>query len=688
MNYIVVISLSRRKVRFHYQIENGSVQEYLFDDKSVVLPLAFYLNGDRLLMGQYAVDRAAEHDENAFADYFGLMADADVSFAWDNSRLPAAHLLRVGLEHYFSLFLEKCISSPDSSIDANRTAFPLYLDFANDVSKAEADMVCDMFECSGYSNVAAIGLYNVCLFNTLSNNDRGKLLVFGSGNEMTVSYVPSKSSPAAWSHTVTGVGQDPRYRVCADFIYEQICMNNPGLAINRSSNNEVLMKEARKVLDSGMPIVQGTVRLDLGADFEYQIFMTQLKNRLVQCDDARVTLSEVENLVYNNGRQPAAIDVILQGEVATDYFVDVFKTRFSVVINVTPESERSVWNAVFAQLRMSSGNANGFAPVAAPPVQSTSVASEPMSSVSDTAQSPAVPRNGRVPLPASLAVENLTNEARIRWTNPGTGLLRIYVTDKVFPYSKGDVVDISALTAQALRPVGDSMTVVKDFSGQRFYLPVVEDNGVCCAGNQVSVVSVLPPQGVAMDCSDTSAMLRWDWNGIDGVRIRVKPDSGNQQQYDIFVADHPQNNATYSLPSNTSTVELSVASIIALHDGSLVESSFESKSFSLHKVMVDFVEIRKGGLFAKNKYTIVVRCNEQLPVGLSLYAAEGSFPIGLDRLQPMTTVLPEQVTPGTNYEIVVNYERKSKQELYFRVAAADLSQADKLIISPEFKSIK
>ena len=175
-------------------------------------------------------------------------------------------------------------------------------------------------------------------------------------------------------------------------------------------------------------------------------------------------------------------------------------------------------------------------------------------------------------------------------------------------------------------------------------------------------------------------MFRWSWEGIDGVSIHIKPDGGQEQHYDLLQENSIVNNASYSIPHNAASVEVAISSIIRRVDnGVFVESEPVRKTFSLCKVLVDFVNIQKGGMFAKNKYTLVLRSGAQLPCSLALYANEGSYPTNLASLQPIV---------GVNNEVQFVYERRGKQDLYFRLAVCEEDKEDLVVISPDVKCLK
>ena len=69
------------------------------------MPLAFYINGNEFIMGNYARDRAIVGDPNAYNNYFELIKDPSKVFLFFGVQRPLKQLLYLGIERYLTHFL-------------------------------------------------------------------------------------------------------------------------------------------------------------------------------------------------------------------------------------------------------------------------------------------------------------------------------------------------------------------------------------------------------------------------------------------------------------------------------------------------------------------------------------------------------------------------------------------------------
>ncbi len=692
MNYAVVLHITSDSIKFLYMIGKNDFAYYPLDNDQLEMPLAFYVGNDRLQMGNFAIERAREKDVNAYTHFLDLI-DTDAHFTINGGTFPVDKLLVQGMEPYLSSFLKEKIFISESEIDVARSEMPLFLSFSNEIAGEKARHVCDTFFDYGYKATTQVSI-NESLFDILANSSRSKMMVTGRGDSIFLSYFPDKAQPAQFTTILEGYGQDPRIRVGANYIYEMIYAKHPGIVINKENNWELLTLEAQQVIKSNNPVVMGKITFKEGVTLDYMVMKIKLNALLANDSGSQNVLPEIDRAITNNGLQASQIDFILDGTMNSEYFVSLFKQRYSFVLPISELAKNKVWNQFLNKLL----NADGDVPIITDSNTETIVISQSSGPINQTPISHPTPNTfsgnsgmtGRLPMPATLHLHDGNGQAVITWTKTGVGRLMIFCSESKFNYGKGDSVDINNLgSATNITPRGDQIVIEKDFCGQRYYLPIVEDGGMCCAGDQISLLSVLPPQGVMLDCNTATAMLRWEWNGIDGVRIKVKPNNGTLQCYDLFEAKNPMNNTSYSIPPNAASVEIAIASLISEEGGNgYAESDYIRKTFSLQKVLVNFIEIKKGGMFSKNKFSLFVSCGTELPCGLSVFAQEGSFPIDIDHLQPITTVDKSLIMPGAPYEIALTYDRRTKGELFFRISAAEADKRDAIIVNPEFKSIK
>ena len=347
MEYCVLVKLSKKTIEFRYQIDRGEVECLALSDKEQEIPLAFYLNGDEFIMGKYAVERVKMNDSNAYFPYFDLIREPGKTFIFRGAQRPIKQLLYLGVESCLSDFLRNKLILQDSSIDSNRANIPLRFCFNRDISAPEKEAVLSLFRETGYQNVDVVET-DMMLFDTISNNNKSKLVLTGLDGDLYMNYFASKTDKCEMSRMLEGVGSDPRYRICADLLFNEITVSNPYIFIDKESNYESFLKEAVVIFDSNLPIVMGSIRLLSGESCDYSINRAILNDRLKQMSASLTLLSETEYLLQTINVGANDVDIILDGGVNTDFFVEKLHEKFPCVYPITPIHQRKIWMNIFA----------------------------------------------------------------------------------------------------------------------------------------------------------------------------------------------------------------------------------------------------------------------------------------------------------------------------------------------------
>ncbi len=349
MEYCVLVKISKTTIEFRYQIDRGEVEVLTLSDKEQKIPLAFYLNGDEFIMGRYAMERVKMNDSNAFFSYFDLVREPGKTFMFAGAQRPIKQLLYLGVERYLSEFLRNMLVLQDSSIDSNRANIPLRMCFDRDISAPEKDAVLRMFKETGYHNVSVVETDTI-LFDTFSSNNKSKLVLTGLDGDLYMNFFRAKTDKCEMSKKLEGIGSDPRYRICADLLFNEITASNPYIFIDKESNYEIFLKEACSIFDSTLPIVMGSVRLLSGESCDYSINRVVLNDRLKQMSASLTVLSETEYLLQTLNVSSNDVDIILDGGVNTDFFVEKLHEKFSCVYPITPIHRRKIWMDIFASI--------------------------------------------------------------------------------------------------------------------------------------------------------------------------------------------------------------------------------------------------------------------------------------------------------------------------------------------------
>ena len=347
MKYCVIVELTKSSIRFRYQIDNGQIEVLALKNSEQEVPLAFYLNGDELLMGKYATERASCGDPFAYTDYFELIKDPQKCFKYANEQRPIKQLLYLGVERYLSFFLREKLLAQDSSIDANRPNFPLRFCFGQDISSNERRFVLDQFVLAGYGNVAEVEVEPI-LFEIVSPNSKDKLMLAGVNGDLVMGYYSMRTRRFEQTKVLAGLGVDPRYKKCAEMILEYNISVNPFLSDTLEDNIDVLTVEAKKILNSKSTIITGSLVLSSGNEYIYEFSINDLRSKLSRVGGNQCLLSEVDYFLGTLGTNQGSVEVVLVGDANTDYLMAQLNEKYPVVLGVSEAQYFQMWNRVFS----------------------------------------------------------------------------------------------------------------------------------------------------------------------------------------------------------------------------------------------------------------------------------------------------------------------------------------------------
>lgn len=295
------------------------------------------------------------------------------------------------------------------------------------------------------------------------------------------------------------------------------------------------------------------------------------------------------------------------------------------------------------------------------------------------------------PKPVSLKIEDGVNEAKLSWTLPEKGTLAIFVSDKPLTFHANDIVNLDIIKLPKLNITGNCCTITKNFSGERFYLPVTIKENVCVVGNIVSVVATSPLNGVKIERDENNIIINWDWDGTSAVRISCLFDGLQPQIKDIFSSQTKVSQYQIKVPNNTKTAEVKIMSLV-ISSGKEILGVPVEKIFSLKATSVAFEDVsnkKKFVFFATDEYVIKVKAETSLPCDLHLLVQEQSVPVNLVNYTPTLIIKKSDIKPNVTSEFSFNYNRKLKGKIvYFRLIAANRNLSKQIRITPETRQVK
>lgn len=294
------------------------------------------------------------------------------------------------------------------------------------------------------------------------------------------------------------------------------------------------------------------------------------------------------------------------------------------------------------------------------------------------------------PQAVDLELRDGEKQAVISWHRPSVGTLCIYYSDQAFKYNKNDVITIDTFKAERLNVTGETCTVNKDFSGERFYLPVTIQGNIGVAGRGVRIMSLSALSGVTFDKDDSSIDVSWRWDSVSMVRICYTIDGGRTLTNDV---SRGQDRTTFriSVPKTAKSAKVKIASLVIASGRELLGPPIV-KTFSMKAARVSFEEVnnkKKFGFIATDEYSIVINSDSLLPCDLHLLVKEQYPPTDLIHYTPKVVIRQSQIRPGVDLEFSFTYTRRNKKNsVHFRLIAADRSMAKQVIITPETRMIK
>lgn len=290
------------------------------------------------------------------------------------------------------------------------------------------------------------------------------------------------------------------------------------------------------------------------------------------------------------------------------------------------------------------------------------------------------------PKPVSLKIEDGDKEAKLSWNAPDKGTLSIFVSEKPLAYHTNDIVNVDVIKLPKLNITGDSCVISKNFSGERYYLPLSIQGNVAVVGDIARLVSIVKPSDVRFDRNDNFVVAHWNWNNISMVRIEVNADNANPQSIDLESSKSPSQ-YKIDFPKNAKSIRIAVRSLAYGGEGDVLLSDSVECVFNLSLAKVTFSNVKKG--WFGDKYTLELSSDSILPGSLSLLIAENFPPKDLVNFKSYLTISPEELKPGATVAKDFHYSRKMKgAPIYFRLITTDQNLAKQVVVVPETRNIK
>lgn len=382
----VLIKISKQTLGFWYQIEGGTYATLSLKESNII-PLCFYVNGNDFKVGSFAKERSFLNDPNSFDNYFELIKDPSKYFTLHEDSKPIKQLLYYGIENYLSHFV-KTILYKNESIEAFRTNFCVRFWFDADVEKPERILVVNLFKEAGYENIKEISVdahLNKEL-HVVSHSGRARVCLSAIANDLYVKFFSTAHNSLVTQFKLEELGSDPRAKILANLIIEDIKEASPFLHINEENEIGYIINHCTRLLTSLKPIMRDEIELSNGVKADYKVRLSHLEQRLMYnrgIEDK--VIPELESIISENNLTNSIVDLILVGDaINTNYFKEKLTKKFPNVFGVPSAIESKLLQSIFAEIASSgylikpssnintSGQVNSSTPGAkTPPVAKT-----------------------------------------------------------------------------------------------------------------------------------------------------------------------------------------------------------------------------------------------------------------------------------------------------------------------------
>lgn len=337
MNYCVLVKISKHKASFWYQSE-GSTYAPLAIKESNEVPLYFYVCGNDYIFGTVAKDRFYSNDPNAYGDYFEIVTDPAKHFSIYGIQKPVKQLLYYGIEQYLSHFINTVLYKSES-IESYRQSFPIRFIFDTDIEDKEKALIESLFKEAGYDNVERV-IFQEALIEVLTNgglitDNNAVLLLTGIDNNLYLELYKSLTGPITGFSKLIGLGADPRVKILAEEILEDILALHPYLSINKEVEIAEILSYASGLLDESAAIIKGNTILSDGKSYSFEVKKRKLNDRLNFITKDGVLIQGINILLETNGVSVKNTVIFLVGrEINTSFFKNKLLSTYPSVIGV------------------------------------------------------------------------------------------------------------------------------------------------------------------------------------------------------------------------------------------------------------------------------------------------------------------------------------------------------------------
>jgi hypothetical protein len=345
-----LVRFARNKITFWYKTGSADYAPILVQDEHD-FAMAFIVNQADIVMGEYAKARFSAGDTNAYYNFFELI-ETSQTFSFMSESFPVVDLLYFGIEFTLKKYVIENPANFKSDFETIRNEGDLRYFFDNDFPVKYSSTIESLLIKIGFNTVKNLTyplvLVSILNKSTPSNPIKQAIYLNGIEGDLFTTTIDATSNKIISSHVIEDAGNDPRIKIAAELIFEDLESTNPHLFLKRENVMPLLFDEARNVVNSNLPIIMGQVNIGANNLLDYNFNKNLIKKRLQYFRGDQLMLSELESQIHECGFDSSTVTLILDGkDVNNEYFYEKFSASYKRILRIDDKINKDALSALF-----------------------------------------------------------------------------------------------------------------------------------------------------------------------------------------------------------------------------------------------------------------------------------------------------------------------------------------------------
>ena len=290
------------------------------------MPFAIECVGNEFVIGKSAFESATKQlAPNAFTNIFDTCKELK-TFRFAGREEQLNKLPFYAIKDYVDKILSDRFYGEVGNIDSNVSKLPLIFLFTPELDTDKKLFITSPFEKGGFQNMCSVSYHQLLLpiiVDSLPDKKKPEvvILVTVDKNDLIFQLYDSVSDKSLTDLIrIEGQGSDPRLKQAMDLIWAGL--NNYNYQPREPEEN-VLRDAALKFLNSNLRTVNDVLCMSDGSMQDYCLSRDELDMSAIG-EACRLVSHHLNEALINKGLSIQQCQIILVGNAATDYFVNIF----------------------------------------------------------------------------------------------------------------------------------------------------------------------------------------------------------------------------------------------------------------------------------------------------------------------------------------------------------------------------